>query len=60
MGNWIDRFSTCRETVMKGSVEGNAIDLRFNPAPTTVRSVIGDAAIDRKKRAGCQTVETIP
>ncbi|MFN9269533.1 MAG: hypothetical protein ACK5V1_13030 [Planctomycetaceae bacterium] len=45
---------------MKGSVEGNAIDLRFNPAPTTVRSVIGDAAIDRKKHAGCQTVETIP
>jgi hypothetical protein len=60
MGNWYDRFSTCRETVMKGSVEGNAIDLRFNHAPNTVRWIIGETAVDRKKRAGCQTDETIP
>ena len=45
---------------MKGSVEGNAIDLRFNHAPNTVRWIIGETAVDRKKRAGCQTVETIP
>ena len=45
---------------MKGRAEGNAIDLRFNPAPTTVRRVIGETTVDRKKRAGCQTDETIP